>query len=419
MTKTQKGACNGLLPYCGIKLAIITIFVFILPMTAWSHHGRRDSYNGHIAHKDGCSYHCHGKQKCGKVFCIEGKCESKKFYNKAGKPHIVQQVKDMSHLPQDIKDRISQCKAKQAVIEFLNTNEDSPVQNFEEFHRLLNSFDDDPNKHSEESLPKYKAKSYKFWSDFNNDCKSTRHELLVEFSLDPVTWTDESQCKVKTGRWICPYSGRQYTYARDVHVDHVISRGEAHISGAAYWSAEKKEVFANDKDNLIVAAGSANMEKGAKDPVKWLPEVEENICAYIARWVYVKKKWGLTMDEEEARVVSEIQSTCPEDPSFDMIGFPNFSETDNTGETAPDQTLLKERDFTVTLKCECLISEKPSSDQSSLSKDRVSDTQEVSATKKGVLNALNKAIKACKDLELANSADIETELTFCSKIDFH
>ena len=411
MTKTQRRACNGLLPYCGMKLAVITIFLFILPITAWSHRGRRDSYGGHIVYKMDCSYHCHGKQKCGKVFCIEGNCESKKFYNKVGKPHIVQQVRDISHLPQDIKDRISQCKAKQAVIEFLNTNEDSPVQNFEEFHRLLNGFDGDPNKHSEEPLPKYEAKSYKFWSDFNNDCKSTRHELLMEFSLDPVTWTDESQCKVKTGRWICPYSGRPYTYARDVHVDHVISRGEAHISGAAYWSAEKKEVFANDKDNLIVVAGSANMEKGAKDPVKWLPEVEGNICAYIARWVYVKEKWRLTMDEEEARVVSEIQSTCPEASSFDLIGFPNFSKT----VSAP--ALLKGKYFTVT--CDCLIFEKSSTDENSLSKNKVSHTKEVSATGREVLTALNKAFKACNDLELANPATIETELTLCSKIDFH
>ena len=173
-----------------------------------------------------------------------------------------------------------------------------------------------------EPLPKYSPKSYKFWSDFDGDCKDTRAELLTDFSWEPVAFKDDSECKVKTGRWVCPYSGREYTYALDLHVDHVVSRSEAHASGAAYWPAEKKERFANDKDNLLVVAGSANMEKGAKDPSKWLPEVEENICAYIARWVYVKEKWELEMDEKEALAVSEIQAACPEDVSFDMAGFP-------------------------------------------------------------------------------------------------
>ena len=412
------------------KKVVITS-LFIGPITTFAHLGRRDSYNGHIAHKAGCSYHCHDKQKCGKIFCLEDKCEAKQFYNKKGRSHTVQEVKDPFHLPQDIRNRIDRCKAMQVAIQLMNTSEaPQPTQNREEFQKSIKALDSasDTNKNSGESLPKYNAKSYKFWSDFNDDCKDTRAELLIDFSWSPVTFTNDSKCKVKTGHWTCPYSGRKYTYARDIHIDHVVSRGEAHVSGSAYWSAEKKELFANDKDNLIPVAGSANMEKGAKDPSRWLPEVEENICAYIDRWVYVKKKWNLTMDEEEAQVVSQIQSTCPkEEPSFTMVGFPGTVETaigDDTDKnfstshtTKSLQTLLEGRDKppTVILKCDCLVFEKNQHSKDSHTGDWGSYTKKVKVTTDKILIALNSAFKACNDLELENPETIKAELTYCSE----
>ncbi|WP_444907766.1 hypothetical protein [Microbulbifer sp. SSSA008] len=43
------------------------------------------------------------------------------------------------------------------------------------------------------------------WSDSDKDCQSTRHELLLQFSLAPVTFTNDKQCTVDTGLWLDPY----------------------------------------------------------------------------------------------------------------------------------------------------------------------------------------------------------------------
>ena len=235
---------------------LATAALLSLPFPAKAHRGGYDAHGGHI-NKDNCAYHC-----------------SKKYREKC--------LKAKANLPEDVKARIEECKNKKK----------GPVEN------------------NRDSLPEYNAASYKFWSDFDGDCRDTRAEILIDSSLEPVTFTKDSKCKVKTGRWICPYSGREYTYARDIHIDHVVSREEAHVSGAVYWTMEEKEKFANDKDNLLPVAGSANMEKGHKDPSRWIPEVEENICPYIARWIWIKEKYRLTMDEEEAKAVSEIQEAC-------------------------------------------------------------------------------------------------------------
>lgn len=45
------------------------------------------------------------------------------------------------------------------------------------------------------------------WSGPDGDCQSTRHELLVQFSLAPVIFTNERGCTVDTGLWLDPYTG--------------------------------------------------------------------------------------------------------------------------------------------------------------------------------------------------------------------
>ena len=44
------------------------------------------------------------------------------------------------------------------------------------------------------------------WSDEDGDCQNTRHERLIERSLEPVELTDDG-CLAATGRWYDPYTG--------------------------------------------------------------------------------------------------------------------------------------------------------------------------------------------------------------------
>ena len=97
--------------------------------------------------------------------------------------------------------------------------------------------------------PKYDRKSYRHWIDEDRDCQNARHEVLIEESLSSVTFKTGKGCKVRSGSWDDPYSGRTITDATKLDIDHMVPLKEAHQSGAAFWSRERKRAYANDLDD--------------------------------------------------------------------------------------------------------------------------------------------------------------------------
>ena len=76
-----------------------------------------------------------------------------------------------------------------------------------------------------------------------------------------------------------------------------------------------KRAFARDLDNLTLAAPTLNRnEKSDKDPTDWIPE--NNRCWYVGKYVEIKRKYGLSMDQSEANAILEIYEDCA---SFDMV----------------------------------------------------------------------------------------------------
>ncbi|WP_444913685.1 hypothetical protein [Microbulbifer sp. TRSA007] len=59
------------------------------------------------------------------------------------------------------------------------------------------------------------------WSDADRDCQSTRHELLVQFSMAPVTFTNDKECTVDIGLWLDQYTGQFFNLASDLDVQAV------------------------------------------------------------------------------------------------------------------------------------------------------------------------------------------------------
>ncbi len=129
--------------------------------------------------------------------------------------------------------------------------------------------------------------------------------LAAESLIPPVI----VNCKVITGLWFVPYTGKTFTNPKKLDVDHLVPLAEAHKSGGYLWPRNVKRAYANDLDNpghLIAVESGANRSKGAKDPTEWMPPNEEYWCAYILAWVAVKDKWGLFMDEAESFNIDEI-----------------------------------------------------------------------------------------------------------------
>ncbi|WP_444938710.1 hypothetical protein [Microbulbifer sp. JMSA002] len=56
----------------------------------------------------------------------------------------------------------------------------------------------------------------------SEDCESNRYKLLVRLSLAPVTLGGEDGCKVVSGLWMDPYSGKFIQQASDLDVESVV-----------------------------------------------------------------------------------------------------------------------------------------------------------------------------------------------------
>ena len=126
------------------------------------------------------------------------------------------------------------------------------------------------------ACPKYNRKDYRHWIDEDRDCQNTRNEVLIQESLDPVTYKSSKGCKVSSGKWHGSFTGEAFTNPRQLDIDHLVPPKEAHESGAHSWSKSRKRDYANDMshpDHLIAVASGANRSKGAKDPAEWMHQI--------------------------------------------------------------------------------------------------------------------------------------------------
>ncbi len=156
----------------------------------------------------------------------------------------------------------------------------------------------------------YDRSSFGGWADQDGDCKSTRHEMLSELSVGQIQWSRDS-CRVVRGRWTDSYTGRTFTSASDVDIDHLVPLKWAWDHGAHSWSDEKRQQFANDRLNLFVVESSVNTEKSSQGPMSWLPPNARFRCQYVTRFAQVVLKYDLALEsDEEASFGALVESLC-------------------------------------------------------------------------------------------------------------
>ncbi|KLI16413.1 HNH endonuclease family protein [Brachyspira hyodysenteriae] len=152
-------------------------------------------------------------------------------------------------------------------------------------------------KPKKETVTRYNRDDWGDWADEDNDGLNTRHEVLARESLvKPVI----SNNRVISGKWYDKFTGKYFTNAKDLDIDHLVPLKNAHISGASNWSKEKKNEYYNymkNENHLVAVSKSANRSKGDKSPVEWLPPNEEYQCEYVREWYKIKTDWGLTIEE--------------------------------------------------------------------------------------------------------------------------
>ncbi|WP_226649540.1 HNH endonuclease family protein [Microbulbifer variabilis] len=138
------------------------------------------------------------------------------------------------------------------------------------------------------------------WSDADGDCLSTRQELLVQFSLAPVTFTNVKGCTVQSGLWLDPYTGNFYTLASDLDVEHIVPLSWAHEHGGANWTVKLKRQFAEDPENLWLVDDGRNQSKGDKGPDEWMPPYEPVQAIYLQQFMAILEKYGLKFSQGES-----------------------------------------------------------------------------------------------------------------------
>ena len=119
----------------------------------------------------------------------------------------------------------------------------------------------------------------------------------------------------RQGGIFSPYTLRFFADMGETDIEHIVAISEAHVSGMSNRTELERKAFGQDLDNLALAAPRLNRyRKGGKDPAEWLPE--KNQCWYVAKYIEIKKKYGLTMDAAEAAAVLKVYESCE---SFGLI----------------------------------------------------------------------------------------------------
>lgn len=170
-------------------------------------------------------------------------------------------------------------------------------------------------------------------------------ELVLIAEAESISEVNQD-CRPLDGAWYSWYDGVRLHDPSQVDIDHMVPLHEAHLSGAAVWSAERKEAFANDTEHpaaLTAVSRESNRDKGAGDPGDWKPSLRSEWCRYALDWIAVKVKWSLTADEDEVEALREMLNTCPADYER-PAEFPDRQPTVVFIEDEPEQDEVESSD---------------------------------------------------------------------------
>ncbi|MDR0951112.1 MAG: HNH endonuclease family protein [Candidatus Ancillula sp.] len=160
----------------------------------------------------------------------------------------------------------------------------------------------------------YDRDNYPTWDSVGPSCWSVRDEVLKK-SIKSGTGTTDG-CKYISGTWEDPYSGEELTFdsatavSRGIQIDHIIPLHYVNQHGGASWSAEKKEDYANNYDDLVAVGGAENEEKSDQGPAEWMPNNKNYWCTYSERWAKIATKWGISVTNADYNKLKTVLNTC-------------------------------------------------------------------------------------------------------------
>lgn len=134
------------------------------------------------------------------------------------------------------------------------------------------------------------------WLDADRNGCDTRNDVLRRDIRGAVLDPRTHGCVVLSGVLPDPYLGRDVPFRRgpgdEIDIDHVVALGNAWVTGAFRFDIRTRAALANDPLDLLAVDLHTNRSKGDGDAATWLPPYRPFRCAYVARQVAVKHKYG-------------------------------------------------------------------------------------------------------------------------------
>lgn len=158
------------------------------------------------------------------------------------------------------------------------------------------------------SMDGYDRDKFPHWHTVEGNC-NTREMVLRRDGDDVQVGTD---CAATSGSWYSPYDGETWTATSDVDIDHLVPLAAAWRSGAADWTTDEREAFANDLDSpqLWAVTDNVNQSKGDQTPDTWQPPLASHRCTYARAFTHVKYLYELTVNSAEQSALSSMLGTC-------------------------------------------------------------------------------------------------------------
>jgi hypothetical protein len=152
------------------------------------------------------------------------------------------------------------------------------------------------------------------WGDIGQ-CDARNY--ILKRDLTNKVWRKGETCILETGKLKDPYTGKVISFVRGVgtsskvQIDHVVAISDAWQKGAQQWTQTKRSTFYNDPLNLLAVDGPTNGAKSDSDAASWLPPNKSYRCAYVARQIAVKAKYGVWVTGAEKTAMANVLSKCP------------------------------------------------------------------------------------------------------------
>ena len=152
------------------------------------------------------------------------------------------------------------------------------------------------------------------WSDVDRNGCDQRNDVLHRDLTEVEVREGTQGCVVIAGVLDDPYTGQAVPFekatAAEVPIDHVVPLAAAWVQGAAGWTEDRRESFANDLANLIATTQSENSSKGDSTADEWVPADPAYGCSYATVVVTVKATYALSVTPAESQALQSLLATC-------------------------------------------------------------------------------------------------------------